>query len=479
MKRWQDPSWVEEMRLELDVNLMMTPPLASAAGIAAADLERLAPRLADIQQELEDDREQGRIPFLTTPYQPALVQEIKQYVRGVKGWVENFVVLGSGGSARGAQALQAALNHPYYNLLSRTMRKGFPRLFVADAIDPDGFNALLELVDLRKTLFNLVGNSGNSAENMSQYLIVRDLLKRRGGNRKEGEHLVIITDPETGNLRKITRAEGATVFEIPTLPGGRFSMLSAAGLLPAAMVGVDIEEFLAGAREMDRRCREKNLWKNPAALGAALAFLSCREKNKSLRAFRPYVEALSGIGDWFAQWWAESLGGFAKNPSRPIGTAQQPDFAPGANGAYFRRPQAPEGATDRLLTFVGVKVGAGNLAIPPAVPAFAAIDPGGGHTLNEWLLSAMRATRLALARQGRASLLITLPRLNPFTVGQLLYLLELENCLCIRLLEINPAHRPGDEAEKNLAGALLGRPGYEDHLQGWEPFLNGNPRFVL
>jgi glucose-6-phosphate isomerase len=479
MKRWQDPSWVEEMRLELDLNFMMAPPLAPEGGISSADLDRLAPTLREIQRKMEQDREEGRLPFLTIPYDPALVQEIKKYVRGVKGWVENFVVLGIGGSSLGARALQTALNHPSYNLLSRTMRKGFPRLFVADNIDPDGFKALLEMVDLRKTLFNVVSTSGGTAETMSQYLIVRDLLKRRGGNRREAEHLVITTDPEGGSLRKIMGRDEVAGFAVPPRLGGRFSILSAAGLLPAALVGIDIEELSAGARDMDRRCRERSLWKNPAALGAALAFLAYREKNKSIRVFMPYVDALSGIGAWFAQLWAEGLGKRIDRQGREIWTGQTPVSALGATDQHSQLQLYVEGPADKLFTFVGVKAYGATLPIPGAGPPVEDLDYGSGHTLNELIQAELQATRLTLARHGRPSLLITLPRVNPFTVGQLLFLLELETYLCGQMLEINPPDQPGVKEGKNLAYALMGRQGYEHTIRGWEPFLKVEPRYII
>ena len=206
------------------------------------------------------------------------------------------MVLGIGGSALGARALQTALNHPHHNLLSRTMRKGFPRLFVCDNIDPDGFKALLDLIDIRKTLFNVISKSGGTAETMSQFLIVRELLKKRLGNRKEADHLVITTDPAKGILRQIAQEEQIASFSIPPLLGGRFSVLSAVGLLPAAMVGIDISELLAGAREMEQRCRTEEIRQNPAYLGAALAYLAYQKKQKNIRVFMPYVDALKDVG---------------------------------------------------------------------------------------------------------------------------------------------------------------------------------------
>ncbi len=471
MKRWQDPSWVEEMKLELDFNLMMAPPLDPGSGIVDQDIQDLVPLFREIHQGLSNQRTAGQLPFLTIPFHPSLVQEIKKYARQVKGWVENFVVLGIGGSALGARALQTALNHPYHNLLSRTMRKGFPRLFVLDNVDPDGFKALVDMIDVRKTLFNVISKSGGTAETMSQFLIVREILKKRLGNRKETDHLAITTDPVKGILRKIAQEEQIASFSIPPLLGGRFSVLSAVGLLPAAMVGIDISELLAGAREMEQRCRFEEVLQNPAYLCAALAYLAFQKKQKSIRVFMPYVDALKGVGEWFVQLWAESLGKRFNQKGQEVWVGQTPIVALGATDQHSQLQLYMEGPPDKVLTLVGVRNYTGMQPIPKMYPEAEALAYLGGHSLNELIQAELQATRMSLAKNGRPSLLITLPRINPFTVGQLLFLLELETYLCGQLLSIDPLDQPGVEQGKVLAYALLGRKGFENQVQGWDPFM--------
>ena len=479
MKRWQDPSWVEEMRLELDFNLMMAPPLDPGAGIIEEEIKALIPRFQEIHQDLSKKRIEDQLPFLTIPFHPSLVQEIRKYTRQVKGWVENFVVLGIGGSALGTRALQTALNHPHYNLLSRTMRKGFSRLFVCDNVDPDGFKALLDMIDIRKTLFNVISKSGGTAETISQFLIVREILKRRLGNRKEADHLVITTDPAKGILRKIAQEEQIANFSIPPLLGGRFSVLSAVGLLPAAMVGIDISELLAGAREMEQRCRTEEVLHNPAYLGAALAYLAYQKKQKTIRVFMPYVDALKGVGEWFVQLWAESLGKRLNQQGREVWIGQTPIVALGATDQHSQLQLFMEGPPDKVLTLVGVKNYSGMQPIPKMYPEAEALAYLGGHSLNELIQVELQATRTSLAKSGRPSLLITLSRINPFTVGQLLFLLELETYLCGQLLNIDPLDQPGVEQGKALAYALLGRKGFEDRIQDWGPFLKSAGKFKL
>ncbi len=477
MKRWQDPSWAEEMRLELDFNLMMAPPLDPGAGIKEEEIKALIPRFREIHQDLSKKRTEDQLPFLTIPFHPSLVQEIRKYTRQVKGWVENFVVLGIGGSALGTRALQTALNHPHYNLLSRTMRKGFSRLFVCDNVDPDGFKALLDMIDIRKTLFNVISKSGGTAETISQFLIVREILKKRLGNRKEADHLVITTDPAKGILRKIALEEQIASFSIPPLLGGRFSVLSAVGLLPAAMVGIDISELLAGAREMEQRCRPEEVLRNPAYLCAALAYLAYQQKQKAIRVFMPYVDALKGVGEWFVQLWAESLGKRFNQQGREVWVGQTPIVALGATDQHSQLQLYMEGPPDKVLTLVGVKNYSGMQPIPKMYPEAEALAYLGGHSLNELIQAELQATRMSLAKNGRPSLLITLPRINPFTVGQLLFLLELETYLCGQLLNIDPLDQPGVEQGKALAYALLGRKGFENQIQGWEPFMKSEGKY--
>lgn len=324
MKRWLDSAWTQEMRLEVDVNLMTSPVLGEKEGISEEDLEKLSPTIQAVHEQLEEEKNQNVLPFLTLPFDLSIWPTIKKCVQEAKTWAENFVVLGIGGSALGAKALQGALVHPFHNILSKNMRKGFPRFFVADNVDPDGFKSLLDLLEVRKTLFNVISKSGGTAETMSQFLIIRDLLKKKLGNRKEKDHLVITTDPVQGVLRRIAEEERFKSFEIPSLLGGRFSVLSAVGLLPAAMGGVDVEELQAGAREMARRCQVRSLWNNPAYLCACLSFLSYKQKKKNIRVIMPYADALKGMGEWFCQLWAESLGKRVNTKGREVWNGQTP-----------------------------------------------------------------------------------------------------------------------------------------------------------
>jgi glucose-6-phosphate isomerase len=479
MKRWLDSSWTQEMRVEIDTNLMMSPILGEKEGISEEDIEKLQPLIQTIHGQLEEEKGQELFPFLTIPFDSSLAPKIKKFVQGTRLWVENFVVLGIGGSALGAKALQTALSHPYYNLLSKTMRKGFPRLFVTDNVDPDGFKALLDLLEVRKTLFNVISKSGGTAETMSQFLIIRELLKKKLGNRKEKEHLVITTDPVQGVLRKIAEAESFKSFEIPSLLGGRFSVLSAVGLLPAAMCGIDIEELQAGAREMAGRCQNPSLWENPAYWCACLSFLSYKQMKKNIRVIMPYADALKGMGEWFCQLWAESLGKRYNLKGREVWNGQTPVTALGATDQHSQLQLYMEGPGDKVFSFLGIKNFAGLIPLPKLYPKMEELAYLGGHSLNQLIQAEMQATRLTLAQNGRPSLIINLPKINPYTIGQLIFLWEMETYVCGRLMGINPLNQPGVEEGKKMAYAFLGRKGFEREGRDRESFFKPNKKYIL
>ena len=176
---------------------------------------------------------------------------VKEYAALVENRFENVLVLGIGGSALGGMAVTEALLKPYWNLLSAEQRNGFPRIFFLDNIDPDSIEGLLDVLDLSKTLVNVITKSGSTAETMSQFMIIKDRLEAELGDDYR-KNIVATTDKNVGVLRQIAEQEGYKTFIIPDDVGGRFSVFSAVGLLPFALVGLDIDEIMNGVKDMDR-----------------------------------------------------------------------------------------------------------------------------------------------------------------------------------------------------------------------------------
>ena len=251
------------MGLQLDYTNMMAEAVPGAISAALWDESRAA--LAAAHADVTRRHAANELGFIDLPRaEPLLTQCLK-----ISAWanderrVTDVVVLGIGGSALGPIALRTALCPSGWNMLDDRDRRGRPRLHVLDNIDPVTIVALLERIELTRTLFLVVSKSGGTAETMAQYLIVRERLDQ--ARLKVADHLVLVTDPEKGALRPIAQRDGLRAADIPPNVGGRFSVLSPVGVLPAALIGIDVRALLAGAGDMAQRCATDDPEQEPGA----------------------------------------------------------------------------------------------------------------------------------------------------------------------------------------------------------------------
>ncbi|OLN33676.1 glucose-6-phosphate isomerase [Desulfosporosinus metallidurans] len=463
-------------RITIDFTGMMES-LQNQNGFSEAKLQSLQKVLDEAQTALLIRWKAGEIDFskLLVSMKNQL-SEISEYANAVSSKFDNFVVLGIGGSALGPLAVHQALNHYYYNELPPEKRGHRPRFYVMDNIDPVRFSELLQMLDPSKTLFNVISKSGNTSETMAQFLIVRDTLRRVCGD-SYAEHIVVTTDKEKGNLLPIALTEGYQRFVIPAGIGGRFSELTPVGLLAAAICGIDVHRLLEGALEMDQWIREtQGVFSNPAQLRAALALLSW-QKGKNISVFMPYADGLKTMADWYAQLWAESLGKRYDRQGRVVHVGQTPVKALGVTDQHSQVQLYAEGPDDKVITFVVVEKFKETQEIPIDMKLPEDIRFLGGKTLDELLWAEQKATEYALTLAGRQHQKILLPRLDAYSVGQLLLLLEWETAYMGELLNINAFDQPGVEEGKNGTYALMGRNGYEAKKHEIEEY--GKTRYSL
>lgn len=468
-------------KLELDLTCLFAAG-AGAAGLSDDDLRAVEPRAAEALDRTRELRRAGKVGFFDLPDTRDVARRCLEYARGLPPAVENFVVLGIGGSALGGRALYSALARPFDALRPRS--PGMPRrLFFPDNVDPATFQAVLELCPPDKTVYNVITKSGGTAETAAQLLVVADHLERALGERGLREHLVVTTDPEKGALRKVARELGLTAFDVPPAVGGRFSVLTAVGLLPAAVAGLDVQGLLDGARAMrDRVADERDLMKNPALLLAAALHLHDRARRRPIHVFMPYADALWESALWFQQLWAESLGKARDRAGNEVHVGPTPVPARGATDQHSQVQLFVEGPDDKVVLFLGVRERGGEVQIPAARGGFAAHDDFaylGGHGLGELLDAEQRGTQLALARAGRPTATLTLERVDAPSVGELVFLLEAATAFAGPLYGVDPYDQPGVEEGKKLAFGLLGRPGYEEHGRAARAGAKRDPRFVL
>lgn len=465
-------------RVTLDYNNMLRPRLGPGRGITPERLDELAERFREVHADTGRRREAGELGFFALPGGGETVDQIEAFASGAGQVFEDIVVLGIGGSALGTIALRTALLHPFWNELSDEGREFFPRLHVLDNIDPSTVAAFLDGVDLRKTLFNVVSKSGGTAETMSQYLIVRQRLEAELGDGYRG-HLLFTTDPEKGVLRQIAREESIGTLPIPPNVGGRFSVLSAVGLLPAALVGIPVRELLAGAAEMEVRCRGAELRDNPAGVYGALQYLADTEAGANVQVMMPYSDPLRNVADWFRQLWAESLGKARTRSGEEVHVGPTPVRALGATDQHSQVQLYVEGPFDKTITFLAVREVGEDVEIPAIYPDIPELGYLGGHTLGELLRTEMAATEAALAERGRMSMRLEIERVDARSVGALLFLLELATVYAGGFYGIDPMDQPGVELGKQLTYGIMGRAGFEARRQEWANRPETRPEWTL
>lgn len=447
-------------QIHLDFNNMMADMVGAEHGITEKDLKDLEPLAAHYADDLKTERSRVELPFLDLPYDKNTLANIVNTVNSLRGKFKNFVVLGVGGSALGNIAVHTALDHPFYNLLSERKRDGLPRIFIHDNIDPDGFSGLMDIIEPRETLFNVITKSGTTVETMSQFLIIMRLLRDKLGNDYR-DHVITTTDSEKGVLRGITRREGFKSFVIPSGVGGRFSVLTPVGLFSAAMSGINIADLLDGAACMDAACRSGNLWENPALMSAALHFFSHTKKGKNIVVIMPYSDALSGVADWFCQLWAESLGKKFTLQKEVVHTGSTPVKAIGVVDQHSQLQLYMEGPYDKHIVFMAIRQFGRDIPITVENTLESELAYLRGHSLGNLIKTEFEATRLALVEEKRPNCTIMLDELSAFTLGQLLYFFELQTAYAGKFYQVNAFDQPGVEAGKINAFAMLGKKGFE------------------
>jgi glucose-6-phosphate isomerase len=358
-------------------------------------------------------------------------------------------------------------------------RHGSPRVFVVDNVDPDEVAGLYEHLDLDTTLFNVVSKSGTTAETMAAYLVAHRLVEQSVGRIRLPEHFVFTTDPYGGVLREIAHAEGIRTFSIPTGVGGRFSVLSPVGLVPAAIAGIDVRGLLEGARAMQEWIAEADVVSNPAYLYATMLYLQHTRYHRMIDVMMPYSRRLEKVGDWFRQLWAESLGKAVSRSGETIHAGLTPVDALGATDQHSQIQLYTEGPDDKVITFLRVEEFTHEVPLP-AQPGVDALAYLGGRSMAELINAEQEATAWALARRGRPSMTITLPRVEASTLGQLLYLLQVATAVAGEFYDVDAYDQPGVELGKRATYALMGRPGFHELAKEIRPSEEGEShRYLL
>ncbi len=460
------------MTIRLDASGMMRRAVPSGATPEA--LRALAPRLAEAQALLLAQAGRGILGFRELESQAAERERVVAWAREAARGCRDVVVLGIGGSALGALALRTALLPRDWNARTAEARGGRPRLHLLDNVDPRSVRGLLEIVDLAHARFLVVSKSGSTAETMSQYLAVRERLATAGLRAKD--HLAFVTDPEKGVLRRVAREEGIPAFDVPANVGGRFSVLSPVGTLPASLLGMDVAGLIEGARAMRERCAGASLQQDPALAFAALQWRAHTEAGQGMHVLMPYSDALRDLAPWFVQLWAESLG---KRRADGAHAGPTPIAAVGATDQHAQVQLFMEGPVDKTVTFIEVEEDDGGELPIPGAAAPRELAYLGGRGFGELLRAECRATAGALARAGRPTMTLRVTRADAWHLGGLFMLLELATIHAGHLYGVDPLDQPGVELGKQLTYYQFGHPEWQGMREVWDSLPSSDPDWVI
>ena len=400
-------------------------------------------------------RDSGKYGFFDLPGKDITL--IQQFTEKKLEKFDNFVVLGIGGSALGNKMLHNSLNPLYWNYFPKEKRNGFLRVFVIDNVDPELLLGLLNTIDIKRTLFNVITKSGTTAETMTNYLFALDTLKKELKDNFRG-NVVITTDKEKGILRKYAQENKINTFIVPDNVGGRFSVLTDVGLLSASFEGINIKRLLEGAANM--RNTFFSSFENPITIFASIAYQLLKKYNIDETVLMPYSNHLSYFADWFVQLWAESLGKKTDRQGSVVNAGLTPIKAVGATDQHSQIQLYNEGPKNKFLTFIRINNHRMDAKFENIeINELKYLEK---HSISQLLNTEQTATADTLRENNVPNVTLSIPELNEFNIGKLIFFFETATAFMGELLNIDAFNQPGVENAKNITYALMGRKGFDD-----------------
>lgn len=439
---------------------MLSAMVGATHGISPREIQSEAGRatgaLAGFHQAVKEDR----YGFPHLPFQTKTIKAISNFAASVRGSYDSVCVVGIGGSALGAWALDCALRGPHP--VQAAFSAKHPRLVILDNVDPVFIESALAAMNPRKTLVAVIAKSGATAETVAAFLMVREWLTKALGA-KASQRIMAVTTEGEGDLYKLASGQNYRSFYLPKNVGGRFSVLSAVGLLPAALCGIDIARIAKGAAEMTGLCWKEDLATNTALNAALHHWLLLERRKKSIQVAFPYVNRLWGTAFWFRQLWAESLGKKFDRAGNTVHAGQTPIAALGTTDQHSQVQLYREGPNDKVFSFWTLKRFSTPGRIPKSKTGLEAMDYLPGSTLEKLLDAEQRATATALTEAERPNCTFTLDKLDAHHVGAFLQLMEFETAFIGEMLGIDAFDQPGVELGKRFTFALMGRKGFDEY----------------
>ena len=389
---------------------------------------------------------------LPVNYDKEEFDRIKKAAKKIQGDSEVLVVIGIGGSYLGAKACIAALSHSFYTLLDKSKRK-FPHIvFCGNSISEKYLNDLAQALEDKDYSINVISKSGTTTEPAIAFRVLKKALIKKYGEEEAKRRIYATTDKSKGALKKLTDEEGYESFVVPDDIGGRFSVLTAVGLLPIAVSGIDIDKLMSGAQRARKSALEDPYKENAALLYAALRNIIHR-KGKSVEILANYEPSLHYVSEWWKQLYGESEGKDNKGIF-PASVDLTTDLH--SMGQFIQ-----EGSRILYETVISIEKPLVNMLLEKEEKDTDGMNYLTGKSIDFVNKSAMNGTMLAHTDGGVPNLSIILPELSEEYIGELFYFFEFACGVSGYILAVNPFNQPGVESYKKNMFALLGKPGFE------------------
>ncbi len=377
---------------------------------------------------------------------------IKKAAQKIQQDSEVLVVIGIGGSYLGARAAIEFLRHGFYNNLPKEIRKTPEIYYAGNSISGTYLKGLTDVIGDRDFSVNIISKSGTTTEPAIAFRVFKELLEKKYGKEGAAKRIYATTDKEKGALKNLATEEGYETFVVPDDVGGRFSVLTAVGLLPIAVSGADIDRLMEGAAEGRRLALEQEFSENDALQYAAIRNILLR-KGKSVEVLADYEPSLHYVAEWWKQLYGESEGKDQKGLF-PASVDLTTDLH--SMGQFIQ-----DGARIMFETVLNVEQSRESVVLNEEPVDLDGLNYLAGKDMDFVNKSAMNGTILAHTDGHVPNLMVTIPEQNEFYLGELFYFFEFAVGISGYLLGVNPFNQPGVESYKKNMFALLGKPGYE------------------
>ena len=463
-----------------------------------------------IKAHLSKDGNPEKVYFSKLPYiteengklnlnSPASIKKLHDFTEHLRNNTDVVVSLGIGGSFLGNKVLFDVFCGEFWNTWSKEKRNGLPKVYfsgqnidarrtgdiinhiksmaaahhhamhhelghehqheneykhdnpeIAHSHDPN-----LKIDHKFKVCLICISKSGGTLDTMSNFMVMYDALKKCEDIEVE---VVAVTDPNMEKktlLKQMAVDKGWQTFAVPDGVGGRFTVFCEVGLSTAAVIGMDIEKFLEGARAMDEACQNDDIWQNPAMLNAALKFAASEKHGRNIEVMMPYGDYLKSLSEWYIQLLAESLGKQFDKEGKEVCYGRTPLVAVGTTDMHSQTQQHQEGSLDKVVQFIKVDKWKDDLVIPNVFPEYKKLADISGVTMSGALEVARQSNADALKSNKRFNACFTLPELNEYHLGELMYLLAMSVAYEGELSNVDAFNQPGVEAYKRIMGPKL------------------------